>query len=100
MPGSPLRAACEGPSLPWAHDDSPNASNPATFAERLRESFEQMRSEVGSTLPGDLAPTEATIASLSWDEIAYGHRHTFASTSVMSRCVDSPASRGFRRRRC
>jgi hypothetical protein len=65
--------------------NSPIASNPTTFAERLRGSFEQMRSEVGSTLPGDLAPTEAAIATLTWDEIAHGHRHTFNSVEIDGR---------------
>jgi hypothetical protein len=65
--------------------NSPSASHPATFAERLRDSFEQMRSEVGSTLPGDLAPTEAAIANLTWDEIAHAHRHSFNGVDIDGR---------------
>ena len=49
------------------------------FAERIRQSFEQLKLQMGEVRPSDLSPGEPAMIGLTWDQLARVARNTINS---------------------
>ena len=52
------------------------------FAERIRQSFEDMKRAVGDRQPSDLSPAETPLCGYSWDSIAELPKEPFSSVEL------------------